>query len=117
MAKQHPDAAEEWLAHRIESWVETYKKAMLTPVLLKLVATHQPLTVAELTEQVTVMTGWQLTERGLYRSVQRLQEDGFLFADAIDAPRTGAQRKLLSLTPLGERFLGSISDRIIWDSA
>lgn len=113
MAAAHPDETAEWMAGRIETWVETYKKAMLTPVVLRLVALHQPVTVATLTDRLVAATGWQITERGLYRTVKRLQDSGFLAGASIDAPRTGAKRKELTLSPLGDQFLAGVDASII----
>lgn len=103
----------EWLDHRVESWVETYKKSMLTPVTLSLVAEHQPAEVSTIAESVTGATGWQITERGLYRTVKRLQDSGLLQSTAVAAPRTGAKRKLLTLTPLGASFLDGIRGNLV----
>ncbi|TGD09187.1 helix-turn-helix transcriptional regulator [Brevibacterium sp. S111] len=103
----------EWLDHRVESWVETYKKSMLTPITLSLVAEHQPAEISTVAEAVTAATGWQITERGLYRTIKRLQDSGFLQSTAADAPRTGAKRKLLDLTPLGASFLSKIKGNLV----
>ena len=104
---------QEWIDHRVDTWVETYKKSMLTPVTLSLVATHQPAEVSTVAEAVTAATGWQITERGLYRTIKRLQDSGFLESSAVDAPRTGAKRKLLSLTSLGASYLSGIKDNLV----
>lgn len=103
----------EWLDHRVETWVETYKKSMLTPVTLSLVATHQPAEISTIAEAVTAATGWQITERGLYRTIKRLQDSELLQSTAADAPRTGAKRKLLTLTPLGASFLDGIRGNLV----
>ncbi|MFP3395909.1 helix-turn-helix transcriptional regulator [Brevibacterium sp. H602] len=103
----------EWLDHRVDSWVETYKKSMLTPVTLSLVAKHQPAEISTIAEAVTAATGWQITERGLYRTIKRLQDSGFLQSTAVDAPRTGAKRKMLSLTPLGASFLSGVQGHLV----
>lgn len=113
MSATHPDESEEWVAGRVESWVETYKKAMLAPVILRLVAIHQPVAVASLTAHLTAVTGWQITQRGLYRTVKRLQDSGLLVGENIDAPRTGAKRKELSLSPLGARFLAGVDANLV----
>lgn len=113
MSLTHPDEDEEWITGRIESWIETYKKAMLTPAILRLVATHQPVTIAALLEHLTTSTGWQITERGLYRTVKRLQDSGLLISEDVDAPRTGAKRKELTLSPLGHQFLAGIDANLI----
>lgn len=113
MGEDSPDEVEEWLAARVESWVEMYKKAMLTPVILRLVAVHESLTMAALTRQLAASTGWRVTERGLYRTVKRLQHSGFLTSRELDAPRTGAKRKELALSPLGAQFLAEIDVNLI----
>ncbi|WP_244223237.1 PadR family transcriptional regulator [Brevibacterium aurantiacum] len=119
MASQHGDAteplteSEEWLSHKVDSWVETYKKSMLTPVTLTIVAEHQPIGVAAIAEKVTAATGWHVTERGLYRTLKRLQDSGLLASADTSAPRTGAKRKDLSLTPLGTRYLAGIAENLV----
>ncbi|KAD3633091.1 helix-turn-helix domain-containing protein [Arthrobacter yangruifuii] len=108
-----PTEDREWLEARIESWVETYKKSMLTPVILQIVADRQPATVAEVAAEVGSATGWRITERSLYRTLKRLQEAGFLHSEEVDAPRTGAKRKELSLTAEGMRFLVGINTNLL----
>ena len=54
-----------------------------------------------------------MTERGLYRTVKRLEDSGLLVSKAVDAPRTGAKRKELSLSPLGGHFLSGISANLV----
>lgn len=113
MSSGHPDELEEWMNGRVESWVEMYKKAMLTPMILRLVAAHQPVTIAALTDHLTAATGWQITERGLYRTVKRLQDSGFLSGQNTDAPRTGAKRKELTLSSLGAQFQAGIDASLV----
>lgn len=109
----HPTEEQEWVVSKVESWVETYKKSMLTPVILRAVADRQPVTVAGVAENVASLTGWSITERGLYRTLKRLQDSGLLSSEDVDAPRTGAKRKELSLTPLGTQFLAGITASLI----
>ncbi|MGO1177237.1 MAG: PadR family transcriptional regulator [Brevibacterium aurantiacum] len=119
MASERPgesdrfDETDEWLSHKVASWVETYKKSMLTPVTLTIVATHQPIGVAAVAEKITAATGWHVTERGLYRTLKRLQDSGLLASTDTIAPRTGAKRKNFSLTSLGTRYLSGISDSLV----
>ncbi|WP_176554672.1 PadR family transcriptional regulator [Georgenia sp. 311] len=113
MNTARPSETQEWVDSRVESWIETYKKAMLTPVILQLIAIHQPATVAEVAGRVTSTTGWQITERGLYRTLKRLQDSGLVASDDVDAPRTGAKRKELSLTTIGSQFLAGINANLI----
>ena len=113
MVAQRPSESQEWVSDRIESWVETYKKSMLTPVVLALLAADQPAGVAEVADRVTASTGWQITQRGLYRTLKRLQDSGLLTSVDVDAPRTGAKRKELSLTPLGVEFLAGVMANLV----
>ena len=113
IAAHHLDESAEWVAERIDSWVETYKKAMLTPIVLALVARSQPTVISDLTEDITALTGWQITERGLYRTVRRLQDSGLLSSTSGDAPRTGAKRKVISLTALGEQLLDGVQQNLV----
>lgn len=113
MTSSRPTEAQEWVTHRIEAWVETYKKAMLTPVLLQLIALHESATVATLIQQVSDSTGWSLTERGLYRTLKRLQDLGLVTSVATSVPRTGAKRKELSLTAEGAALLAGIAAHLI----
>lgn len=108
-----PSETEEWMADRIDSWVETYKKSMLTPVILTLVARHQPTSIATVTELLGANTGWHVTERGLYRTVKRLVDSGLLHSVEVDAPRTGVKRKELTLSALGAQFLEGVSANVI----
>lgn len=108
-----PTEDEEWVEARIESWVETYKKSMLTPVILRVVETAQPVTVARIAAAVASATGWTITERSMYRSLKRLQDSGFLQSAEVAAPRTGAKRKEISLTAVGARFLAGINESLV----
>ncbi len=86
---------------------------MLTPVILALVSEHQPVTIAELASKIGETTGWELTERGLYRTIKRLQDSDLLETDDVDAPRTGAKRKEISISPLGIGLLEGISRNVV----
>jgi len=111
-ADRQPET-KEWLADRIDSWVETYKKSMLIPAILSVVAAHQPTGIATIAEAVAAATGEDVTERGLYRTCRWLQDSGLLASTDTDAPRTGAKRKVLSLTELGTEFLAGITAELI----
>ena len=108
-----PTEEAEWVESRIGSWVDTYKKSMLTPVILSAVAARQPATVAGIAEDIAATTGWTITERSLYRTLKRLQDAGFLHGADVEAARTGAKRKNLSLTSVGSQFLRGISASLV----
>ena len=109
----HPGEKQEWVEDRVSSWVETYKKSMLTPVILSLASAHQPMSIADIAAGIASTTGWQVTERGLYRTLKRLQAEGLLHGTDVDVPRTGAKRRELSLTDLGAEFLAGVTEHLI----
>src|SRR5690625_7575268 len=86
---------------------------MLTPIVLALVADHQPIGIAAVAEALRSTTGWNVTERGLYRTLKRLEDSQLLATSQVDAPRTGAKRKELSLTDLGVAFLAGIRANLV----
>lgn len=110
---ERPDETEEWLEHRVGAWVETYKKAMLTPMVLGVVAARGDAEVAVIAQDLARATGWQLTERGLYRTLQRLEASGLLASTDVPAARTGARRKRLSVTSAGARLLAGIDAHLV----
>lgn len=109
MAVRRPSENEEWVSARVDAWVETYKKSMLGPVILGVVAGQPQASVAEVADCIKQATGWQVTDRGLYRTLKRLEDSGLLASTDVDAPRTGAKRKALRLTTLGEQFLKGVN--------
>src|SRR5699024_5579179 len=113
VAWSHPTAEEEWLDHRVESWVETYKKSMLTPIVLPLIPDHQPIGMPALPEAQRAATRRNGTARGLYRTRKRLEDSQLLATSQVDAPRAGAKRKELSLTDLGVAFLAGIRANLV----
>ncbi|MDO4687098.1 MAG: PadR family transcriptional regulator [Corynebacterium sp.] len=98
---------------KIEQWVETYKKSMLTPAILSIVAANNPCTVAEIAAALQQQTQWQITERGLYRTIKRLENSDFLVSVEVAGQRTGKKKKEISITDVGEVFLAAISDSLI----
>src|SRR5699024_7913763 len=86
---------------------------MLTPIVLALVADHQPIGIAAVAEALRSTTGWNVTERGLYRTLHRLEDSQLLATSQVDAPRTGAKRKEHSLTDLGVAFLAGIRANLV----
>ncbi|MBE1514076.1 PadR family transcriptional regulator [Nesterenkonia halotolerans] len=113
MTGGRPNENQEWVSARVDAWVETYKKSMLGPVILGVVARHPQLTVSTVAEQVARETGWQITERGLYRTLKRLEDSGLLTSTEVAAARTGAKRKQIRLTDLGSEFLAGVTENLI----
>ena len=105
--------SEEWLDELVERWTEVYKKSMTTLVLLRLVRERAPVDTASIGPTFTAATGWSLSERGLYRTLQRLAATGLLAATEVPAARTGAKRKTYELTALGGAYLDRLEGQTI----
>jgi DNA-binding PadR family transcriptional regulator len=110
---ERPAEDEEWVTHRVSAWVDTYKKSMLTPVILRLVEAHEPATVEQIATGISSSTPWQITERGLYRTLKRLEDSDLLNSREVHAPRTGAKRKEFTTTTLGRALADGIDDNIV----
>ncbi|WP_018157411.1 PadR family transcriptional regulator [Demetria terragena] len=102
------DAADEWLEELVGSWVEVYKKSATSLVLLRIIDAIGPAPAAEIGAELARRTGWDLTERGLYRTLRRLASSGLLATVDVPVPRTGAQRKDFTVTDFGHRYLAQI---------
>jgi DNA-binding PadR family transcriptional regulator len=104
------DASQEILEEYLNSWVETHKKSALLFVVLVLVSqSREPLWTKDLHTKITKATSWHITERGLYRSLQRMEKQGLLEHVKQSVPKTGANRKMYTITELGATLLGGIS--------
>lgn len=102
------DASQEILEEYLNSWVETHKKSALLFIILRILS-DQSLWARDVQTKITELTGWQITERGLYRSLQRMEKQGLLEHVKQSAAKTGADRKIYKLTDLGQSLLRDIS--------
>ena len=98
----------EWAQELVTGWVETYKKSATTLALLRVIRRDGPLPAAAIATQLQEMTGWGLTERGLYRTLRRLADSRVLDIERVDVDRTGMKRQDFSITATGEAFLAGI---------
>lgn len=100
----------EWIEESVRGWVEVYKKSATTLVLLGILREHGPAPAATVRDLFVERTGWSITERGLYRTLQRLANSGLLSVTPVTVPGTGAKRKDFALTPPGEHYLRRIRE-------
>lgn len=109
-----PDSEEEELLDElVRGWVEVYKKSATTLVLLRLIAEAGEVDTSTIAETLIDRTGWEHTERGLYRTLRRLRGLGLLSVREEPGRRTGAQRHLYGLTDRGARYLHGIENALI----
>lgn len=104
-----PDSEEdELLDELVRAWVDVYKKSATTTVLLRFIADNGPVDTPTIADTLARRTGWQLTERGLYRTLQRLSGQGLLSVHKLPGHRTGAQRHMYEISDRGSTYLQRI---------
>jgi len=84
----------------VNRWAEVHKKS-LTTLLIMVCLGQQSMWSREIQEWLTSVTGWEVTQRGLHRSLQRMSDLGLIEYEGVTAARTGAERKSYKLTELG----------------
>jgi DNA-binding PadR family transcriptional regulator len=84
----------------VSRWAEVHKKS-LTTLLIMVCLSRQPMWSREILDWLTSVTGWELTQRGLHRSLKRMSELGLIEYELVTAARTGAERKSYKLTEFG----------------
>lgn len=98
-------ADSDWVTELAASWLEVYKKSATTRELLLIIQKSGPVAATEIRVAYQESTGWDITERGLYRTLKRLGDQGLLAVTAHKVPGSGAKRKDFTLTPMGDEFL------------
>ena len=100
---------EEFAAEIVERWVETHKKSMTTLAILVALGSR-PMWSKELEQWLAETTGWELTERGLHRILQRMTALGVICYETTNSPKSGADRKVYEITEFGSAIASSIKD-------
>lgn len=109
-----PDSEEdELLDELVRAWVEVYKKSATTLVLLRTIANDGPVGTSAIADTLVRRTGWELTERGLYRTLRRLTDLGLLSVRKHPGHRTGARRHVYELTARGSSYLQRVETALI----
>ena len=109
-----PESEEdELLDELVRAWVEMYKKSAATLVLLRLIADSGPVDTSTVADKLARRTGWELAERALYRSLQRLSGLGLLAVHKRAGHRTGAARHVYEITERGSTYLRRIEAALV----
>jgi DNA-binding PadR family transcriptional regulator len=108
----NPSEAEEWADELERVWTEVYKKSMTTALVLKQLL-NEAKDADEIGKAFTRTTGWNISERAMYRTLRRLTNSGVLAVEEVPAARTGAKRKLFRLTPLGAELLSRVEGQLV----
>lgn len=83
-----------------DRWNEVHKKSMIMLILL-VALTERPMWSKELEEWCLAATGWEISDRGLHRTLKRMNGLGLTSYAEDAAPRTGIKRKKYALTDFG----------------
>lgn len=92
-------------------WLEMHKKSALTYLVLTALS-DQTLWAKELAAWITDKSGWSIHERALYRILQRLEKQGVIMHTTKAAKRTGADRKIYTITPEGKELLAVLQNEL-----
>ena len=95
----------------LEGWEEVFKRGQLTFWVL-LALRDGPKHMAEIRGWMTDISEGALTveERSLYRALQRFHDSELVTSSAV-AGSKGPDRKLYTLSPIGERVLSAFIER------
>lgn len=100
---------DELAAEIVERWVETHKKSMTMFVVL-VALSSQPMWSRELDQWLRKNLNFELTERGLHRTLQRMTNLDLIAYTKDRSPKSGADRKVYRITEFGTRIARSIKD-------
>lgn len=104
-------AEQELVEEQAHAWVENHKKSALSYLILEALSTRS-MWSKDIEKWVTSKSGWDISERGFYRVLSRMQKQGSIEYAVVSAERTGADRKEYSLTPEGSALLETIRDEL-----
>ncbi|MFZ1249154.1 MAG: PadR family transcriptional regulator [Candidatus Saccharimonadales bacterium] len=98
------EPSQELVDEQVYNWVEMHKKSALSFLVL-LCLENNTLWSRDIEKYIRQHTGWTVTERGLYRVLSRLQRQGSIEFVAMPTVRTGAERKMYTITTEGRALL------------
>ena len=93
------------------SWTEMHKKSALSYLILAALQ-KQPMWSKELEKYIATTTGWSISERALYRVLNRMHMQGSVEFTAESAERTGAERKVYAISPEGSALLAAMRSEL-----
>ncbi len=99
--------AQELIDELAYAWLEMHKKSGLTYLVLHALSEREQW-AKSLEQWLHSHVDWDIHERALYRTLQRLESQGLIVHTTVSVARTGADRKVYGLTPVGEAFLRAI---------
>lgn len=95
------------------SWTEMHKKSALSYLILSALQ-KQPMWSKGLEKYIADVTGWGISERALYRVLNRMHKQGSIEFTSETAERTGAERKVYVVSAEGKALLNAIKDEMAY---
>jgi DNA-binding PadR family transcriptional regulator len=107
---------EEYLNELAYNWSETFKKSMATYVILSILAKESSWS-KEIHKAIKSVTNSKLSldEKSLHRSLRRLEKYGLINHEKRGGKKTGAERKVYSITEDGQKFLDLINKNYLFN--
>lgn len=109
MAELNQDLVDE----QVYSWTEMHKKSAVSYLVLTALAT-QNMWSKDIEQWIKQSTGWEMSERSLYRVLRRMEKQGSIEFTSEAVARTGAERKVFTITPEGQAILESIRNELAY---
>lgn len=96
---------------QIYSWTEMHKKSALSYLILTALNSSQ-MWSKEIEQYIAKSTKWSISERALYRVLNRMHKQGSIEYSSTPAERTGADRKVYTITPEGNALLAAMKGEL-----
>ena len=93
------------------AWTEMHKKSALSFLILAGLS-EKAMWSKEVEHYITTTSQWNISERALYRVLNRMERQGSIAFSKESAERTGADRKVYSITEDGSALLASLKDEL-----
>jgi DNA-binding PadR family transcriptional regulator len=106
-----PVVNQELVDEQVYSWTEMHKKSALSYVILSALQEHT-MWSKELEKYIASITGWSISERALYRVLNRMQKQGSIKFTTETAERTGAERKVYGISSEGEALFTALRSEL-----
>lgn len=104
-------ASQELVDEQVYSWTEMHKKSAVSFLILSALKTKD-MWSRDLEEWIRQKAGWDLSERSLYRILRRMEKQGSIHFKSESAARTGAERKVYTMTTEGKALLEAMRNEL-----
>lgn len=105
---------EEYIEELAQSWSEVYKKSITTYLLLSILEKSE-MWSKQIHEELSALSFGKLALDGksLHRTLRRLEKQSLVTYRLESGDKTGAKRKIYSITPEGSHLLRTIKNKYL----